>query len=220
MRFVENFLGMLEAQVVLSVFIPRQVYHGLQVVDEDRVVGALWVDGFELVQFLIERLGCSLVPFLVLGLFSQFFSLRILLVSPQFLAYVLELLLQEVFSLLFVEVEACFLLDVRLYAQQLQLFVLGFQSDVKTVAEVVFLQHLHLVLYAERHVAADEVGSYHGVGYVVEGIFSLIGHIIAGMYEVGCFLMQCVQQRLEMHVFQVGPLFWQTGYLSFVVRTC
>ena len=81
-RFVENFLGMLEAQVVLSVFIPRQVYHGLQVVDEDRVVGALWVDGFELVQFLIERLGCSLVPFLVLGLFSQFFSLRILLVSP------------------------------------------------------------------------------------------------------------------------------------------
>ncbi len=108
MRFVENFLGMLEAQVVLSVFIPRQVYHGLQVVDEDRVVGALWVDGFEFVQFLIERLGCSLVPFLVLGLFSQFFSLRILLVSPQFLAYVLELLLQEVFSLLFVEDRSVF----------------------------------------------------------------------------------------------------------------
>ena len=102
------------------------------------------------------------------------------------------MLLQEVFPLLFVEVEACFLLDVRLYAQQLQLFVLGLQSDVKTVAEIVFLQHLHLVLYAERHIAADEVGCYHGVGYVVEGIFSLIWHLIAGMYEVGCFLMQCV----------------------------
>ena len=89
MRLVEHLLGMLETQVVLCVFIPRQVYHRLQIVDEDSVVGALWVDGFELVQFLVERLGSSLVPFLVLGLFCQFLFLGILLVATQFLAYVL-----------------------------------------------------------------------------------------------------------------------------------
>ena len=126
---VEYALGVFEAQVVFRIFVPRQVYHGLQVVYDDGVVGTLRVYGIQLVEFLVEGFCRLLVPFLAVGLLLQFFLLRVGVVVSKFGAYVLYLLLQEIFLLLFVQVEMCFLPYPGLYLEQLHLLVHGFQGE-------------------------------------------------------------------------------------------
>ena len=98
---VENLLGVGQAQVVYGVFVPRQIYQRLQIVDLNRIVGALRIDVVKLGHLLLEnRLGCS-VPYFVLGLFEQFLLLRTSFPFSQFSLDLLNLLFQEVFLLLF-----------------------------------------------------------------------------------------------------------------------
>ena len=101
MVLVENLLGVGQAQVVYGVFVPRQIHQRLQIVDLNRIVGALRIDVVKLGHLLLEnRLGCS-VPYFVLGLFEQFLLLRTSFPFSQFSLDLLNLLFQEVFLLLF-----------------------------------------------------------------------------------------------------------------------
>ena len=104
---VEYALCTLQVEVVLGVFTPRQIDHCLQIVELNAVVGTLRIEHVELVEFLSEHLLHVFAPELCLGFLFQFLALGRSLTVAKFLLYVLDLLLQEVLTLLLVEVFAC-----------------------------------------------------------------------------------------------------------------
>ena len=108
---------MFETQVIYRAVIPRQIYHCLQVVDLCGIVRTLRMQGVESLEFLIEYFLYILIPIFTLGFFKNLFLLRAHVVSAELFLDVLELLLQEVFTLLFVQIILCFLADVRLYVK-------------------------------------------------------------------------------------------------------
>ena len=117
MVFVQNLFGMFETQVIYGAVIPRQIYHCLQVVDLCGIVRTLRMQGVESLEFLIEYFLYILIPIFALGFLKNLFLLWAHIVSAELFLDVLELLLQEVFTLLFVQIILCFLADVRLYVK-------------------------------------------------------------------------------------------------------
>ena len=103
---VQYSLGARQTQVVLGIFIPRQVYHGLQEAYLYGVVGTLRMDGVQLGKFLLEYLLSGLVPVLSFGFLYDFLSFRSSVSISQFLSDVSYLLFQEVFLLFLVQVIA------------------------------------------------------------------------------------------------------------------
>ena len=120
---VEYALCTLQVKIVLGVLAPRQIDHCLQIVELNAVVGALWIEHVELVEFLAEHFLHVVAPELCLSLFFQLLALGRTLTVAQFLLDVLNLLLQEVFTLLFVEVFASLRAYVLLEFEQLHFLV-------------------------------------------------------------------------------------------------
>ena len=104
---VEDAFGAFQVEVVGRKFAPRQFHHRLQIVQLHTVLGTLLMQQVELVDFLAERLAHLLGPLLFLGSFDEFGPLWRTLAVAQLLLDVLDLLLQEIFALLFVDVLAC-----------------------------------------------------------------------------------------------------------------
>ena len=178
MVLVEYALGVFEAQVVFRILVPWQVYHGLQVVYDDGVVGTLGVDGVQFVKLFVEGLCRLLVPFLGGSFFLQFLFLGVGVVVAQFCAYVLYLLLQEVFLLLLVQVAMGLLPYPGLYLEQLHLLVHGLEGKRHPGGKVSGREHGHLVVQIKGHIGADEVGEQEGVADVAERIFRLATKIL------------------------------------------
>ena len=113
---VQNALGTGQTEVVLGVGIPRQIYHRLQESDLYRIVRTLLVQRVELGDFFLENLGGFLAPVLRFRLFQNLLLLRTGVAFSQFFPDVFDLLLEEVFLLLFIEVVVGFVLNLSLDA--------------------------------------------------------------------------------------------------------
>ena len=81
----------------------------------------------------------------------------------------LDLLLEEVFALLLVDVLAGAHLDGFLDFGQLHFTVQDFQQPVGAFAQGVELQQLYLFVFLQGEVRADEVHQEHRVGDVPDG---------------------------------------------------
>ena len=101
---VKNAFRTLQVKVVLGIFIPRQIDHRLQIVHLYTVIRALRIQRVQLVQFSLESLGDLVRPFLVPCLVDQFLLVGCGVTVAQFLLDVLDLLVQEVFTLLLVKI--------------------------------------------------------------------------------------------------------------------
>ena len=113
---VQDALGTGQTEVVLGVGIPRQIYHGLQESYLYRIVRTLRVQGVELGNFFLEDLGCLFAPVLLFCFLQNLLLLRTGVSFSQFFPDVLDLLLEEVFLLLFIEVVVGFVLNLSLDA--------------------------------------------------------------------------------------------------------
>ena len=101
---VKNAFRTLQVKVVLGIFIPGQIDHRLQIVHLYTVIRALRIQCVQLVQLLLKGLGNIIRPLLGLGLFYQFLLVGGGITVTQFLLDVLDLLVQEVFTLLLVKI--------------------------------------------------------------------------------------------------------------------
>ena len=120
---VENALCSFQVEIVLGIFAPRQSYHCLQIVELYAILRTLWVEHIELVEFLTENLCNILRPVLLSRFLLKFLAFRRTFASAKFLLDVLNLLLQEVFALLFIEILASLCADILLQFEQLNLLV-------------------------------------------------------------------------------------------------
>ena len=145
--------------------------------DLDAVVRTLWVEGVEFVEFFVEHVLHVLVPFFLPSLAQQFHTLGRALAVAEFFLDVLDLLLQEVFALLLVDVLTGAAADVLFQFQQLCLLVDDLQQVEHAVVGRLAAQQLHLVGDVERKVGAHEVYHHHAIGDVGEGKLRLIGYL-------------------------------------------
>ena len=123
MVVVEHAPRTLQVEVVLCVFAPRQCNHRLQIVVLYAVLRTLRVEHVEFVKFLAESLCNVLRPVLLSRFLLKLLAFRRTFASAKFLLYVLNLLLQEVFALLLVEILAGLCADILLQFEQLNLLV-------------------------------------------------------------------------------------------------
>ena len=132
---VQYLLGMLQIKIIFAVFVPRKIYECLHILGLNREIGALRMQPLQLSYFFFEGLGNFGRPFL-LGCFGlQRFYLLLVDVSTQLLLNGLDLLLQEILSLLLVDILMRFQLDGIL---QLQKLVLAIQDKQQSIGP--FLQ--------------------------------------------------------------------------------
>ena len=110
---VQYALGTLQVHIVFRIFTPWQIHQRLQVVQLHIIVGRILIQLIQFVCFLIEKFLDIFGPFLHTGLFQQVLLLRCTLVTHLSLQ-VLDLLLQEIVSLLLVNVVTCLVADVEL----------------------------------------------------------------------------------------------------------
>ena len=217
MVLVENLLGMRQAEVILGVFAPRQIYQRLQIVELDRVVWALRMDVVEFGQLFLENLLGCLVPFLGLRLFEQLLLFRTAFAFAQLFLDVLDLLLQVIFLLLFVEIKLRLVSDFILQVEQFLLLVQGLERLYQSFRQLLLLQHLDLVFCRKRQGGADEVAFHEAIGNLIDCIDSLVGNVLIVLNEFDRFLEECLGQCLEHRVlgFLFGrPGLWQTFYIG------
>ena len=69
---VQDFLGVLEVQIVLCHIVPWKIQDELNVLVLDVVVGRVGIGPFKFTQFSLKCLGCVLRPFFLLGSLAQF----------------------------------------------------------------------------------------------------------------------------------------------------
>ena len=150
---VENLLGSLEIKIVSCEFSPRKLQHGLQVVELHVVVGALGVDARQFGQFLFKSLGSLQTPVLAVGLLTQILYVvkfvGELVGIAQLSLEVANLLVEEILTLLAVEVFLSLLLYVLAHGCQLYLRIEKTYQKLGAFGIAVLTDELHLALGTE-----------------------------------------------------------------------
>ena len=214
---VQRLFGVLQVEVVRRIDAPWQAQHRLQVVQLHAVVGRLRVRALQLVHLLQED-GLHLVaPFHRLRLLAHFGYLLFLRASAQLVLNGLDLLLQEVFALLLVDVLAGPHLDGSLDFGQLHLAVQYLQQVVGAVAHGGQPQQFHLLVLLELQVGADEVDQEDGVAYVLDGKRGVLREHLRRTHVAHDEVLACLHQCLEFLVVLVGQLLVEGRHVSLQV---
>ena len=135
MILVQGLFGIHDAQVIGGIYPPRQSQQGLQISKLHIVIGRLRIDAFQLGYLLFKKLGHFLAPLIFGTLCTQFFHFAILS-ATQLILNVLDLLLQEVFALLAIDVLACTHLDRLFDISQTHFAVQYLNQAVHTVFQI------------------------------------------------------------------------------------
>ena len=117
---------------------------------------------FEFSHLFFKDFGRLGVPFLFLGPFAQFLNILVLHVAAQLLLNGADLLLQEMFPLLLVEVFARLGLNVGLDLQQLSLLGKHLVELVEAVLDVVDIEQFLFLGGRQRYVGPQEINQVVG----------------------------------------------------------
>ena len=175
---VENALRTLEVQVVLGVLAPWQRHIGLQVVELHTIIRTLGVKYVEFFQLFLKDFSHFARPFLIAGFLFELSLLGRAFATAQLFLDVLDLLLQEVLALLFVELFTRLHTNLIAQLQELQLAVEQAQGIERTVHQVALLEKLHLVFNRERQSRAEEVQTDYGIMDVVNREHHLVCQLV------------------------------------------
>ena len=167
----------------------------------------------QLVTFFIEELLNLLGPLLLLGLLQQVFLLGRTLTRHLGLQ-ILYLLLQEVVSLLLVNVVASLVADVQLECQEIDFAIDNAQSVEQTLLDGIHLQQGHLLLDSEGKIRTDEVECHDVVADILDGKRCLVGNILAHVDVVDRLRAQVFNGCAELHIALVGFVFRSSGGMA------
>ena len=127
MVLIKDLLRALQIQVVLCIFSPGQVHQCLQVIQLHTVLRSLRIEQIQFVKLFVECLMNLFRPFLVACLCLQVFSLWRTFTVTQLFLDIPDLLLQEVFTLLLIQVFTGLCTDVGFDLQQSYLLMQDLQ---------------------------------------------------------------------------------------------
>ena len=103
---VQRFLGISQTQIIRCINTPWQTHHGLQVVQLYAVIRRLRMHTLQLIHFFQECAFYLFIPFYGFRFFPHFLYFLLLISTTQLILNSFNLLLQEIFTLLLVNVLA------------------------------------------------------------------------------------------------------------------
>ena len=122
--------------------------------------------------------------------------------------------MQEVVSLLLVDILTGLVADVGLQVLQVDLTVDDLHQVEESLLHQFLLQQLHLFLHREGHVRADEVQGHDIVGDVLDGKRGLVGDFLADLDVFLHLFAQVAGGRLEFTVVFLGLYLLQRAHLE------
>ena len=146
---IQDFLGMGKIEIILAVFVPRQIDDRLYILRLDGKIRRLRMQTFQLAHFLFKRFGYRRRPFFLGSLFAQFLYLQLVDIAPQLFLDGLDLLLEKIFLLLLVNILVRLHLDGCFQFHQL---ILPIQDEQKTVRSVFQVTDQQQILFFRRSV--------------------------------------------------------------------
>ena len=132
---------------------------------------------FELGDFFLEDLADFLRPFFALRLLAQLLDLDVVHISTQLFLNGFDLLLKEIFFLLFVDVFVSLHLNRCFQFDQLILAVENKQQSICTVFQVVDGQKLLFFGRMRKDVATCKTDQIHCILIVADGIDQVAGRL-------------------------------------------
>ena len=208
---VQDLLGMLQVQVVLRIFTPRQVQHELDIVVLDAVVRRGRVVFLQTRHLLVEDGPDFLGPFLRVRALAQFREF-LALVHAELLLDGPELVVQVVFPLLLVDVALDLLVDLLLDPQELHLGVQDLQESHATLVDIGKGEESHAVgevLHLDG--GGDEVHEELEVVDGLEGADSLLRGEGRGTDDLSGPLLERVGQHPNLVFILLGEEVLQIG---------
>ncbi len=205
---VQNAAGPFQVEVVGGILVPRQIQQGIQVIQLRGILGRMLADAFQLGQFLIEHSCRFFVPFLLDGPVLHFLQVLFLHAPAQFVLDGLDLLLQEILPLLLVDVLAGFRLDGHLELQQLRFTGHDVEQAVRTLLDVVHLQHAQLVQQLEGEVGTDEIDQGVRLFQVAHGKGGLLGNVARILDDLHRQVLDGLNQGLKFLIILIGVGFF------------
>ena len=203
---VEHLLGIHQVVVVAGIGVPGQGEHRVEVGELHAVVSNLRIHPLQLLQLLVEVCGRLLAPVHTGGLLLQIDQYLVLLTAPQFVLDGLDLLLEEVFALLLVDVLARPVLYGALEFMEVNLAVEQLHQFQEAALYGGAAQQLVLKLPVEIDVGAGIVDGQLGFAEVADGKSQLLRHV-DGHEVVGDGLAQGAEHHVTLYlVFDVGHL--------------
>ena len=166
------------------------------------IVGRLRVDTFQFGQLTPESLFYFRFPAFLFSFLAQFVNFVILSVA-QLILNVLDLLLEEVLTLLAVEFLTRTHLDALFQGGQLDVFVQQLDKAVQSVFQVVRLKQFVLLVDREGEIAGNKVDQHLVVIQVLQGERSIGRNFIGQFNYLGTQLLASVNQCLEFIGFLV-----------------
>ena len=210
MVLVEDFLCRLQLQMVNGAIVPRQLQHGLQIVQLHVVVGALYVDTLQAHQFLMEDFLHLVAPHLALGLFSHLVDVILLAArlvrTTKFGLQIFDLLVQEILLLLLVQFGTGLVLNGLLDLLQLNQRIDDLKQCHSSVLFARSLQQLLLGRQVQWQVHGDEVHAGRDKGKVADKVVELFRSDVADLQEMKRSVLYHLQQRQILAVFGVCRL--------------
>ena len=137
----------------------------------------------KLFDFSVECCGHFVGHLEPLGFFHDFADVIVLRIIAQFALYVLDLLLQEIFFLLLIEI---FPRSVLYVALQRSILAFAIQDGEEFESPLFFIvdgEQFRLFLYGERKVRANETDEENRVADIADGKSGLVSHGVAHAYE-------------------------------------
>ena len=156
MLAVQYALRIRNADFIFRLLPPRQVGQRLQIVKFYAVIRVLRIKAFELLQLFIKCLLHFWWKVQIFCLLSQLFHVAILRIA-EFALNILNLLLQEIFFLLLIQLFARLVLNMQLQRSILALSIQDAHQTQRLLLMIRFSHQLLLFLHRERQIGTDEV---------------------------------------------------------------
>ena len=181
MILIQNLLSSLQIQIISGIFTPGKTYERLKIIQKYIEFRTLRIQIVQLVGFLKKSLTDLCRPFFSFCLLQQFIFLRRRFVTHLCL-HVLNLLLQEVVALLFINILTSLVTDVSFQILKVDFAIDDFHHIEETFFYRLHLQQLDLFLNREWHVRAYEVQCHDIIGNILDGKGCFVGDVLTYIY--------------------------------------
>ena len=214
---IQNTLGTLQVQVVNGIFAPWQVYQCLQVSKLHVILRTLWIQVIQLIALLTEILGHLVLPHLVAAFGKQIVLFGRLAVAHLGLD-ILNLLLQEVITLLLVDILTGFVTDISLQVLQVNLAVQHLHGGKQALLYETDFQQFLLLLVVERHVGAHKVEHHHRVRDILDSKAGLVGDLIRYRNVFANHIAQIGHSCIKLTILWIGQILLESRNITLKIR--
>ena len=135
---------------------PGQVKQELQVIELETILSNLWIDPTDLCDLAIECILYGLAPFLFLAAFHKVADLCLLWVLSKFFLDRLQLLIEEVITLLLFDIHPHFRFELALDLKHLHFVVHQLEDFSREVVETFDLEQFLLAYIIDPKIGRDK----------------------------------------------------------------